>query len=98
MLDKKNFHPWIAVADNILRDVGGVNVFCTDLSVAPSKLNFLKRIPMFYKELIDIWKTLSGSAVRNAQFILSQSLWNKKFITSKNNTAHYIVKSFVTRT
>ena len=26
MLDTKNFHPWVAAADNILRSVGGVNV------------------------------------------------------------------------
>ena len=26
MLDTKNFHLWVAVADNILRNVGGVNV------------------------------------------------------------------------
>ena len=30
MLDTKNFHPWVAVADNILRKVGGVNVFQLD--------------------------------------------------------------------
>ena len=85
MLDTKNFHPWVAVADHILRKVGGVNVFQSNLSVAPSGLNSFKRIPVFYKELIDVWKTFSGGAVKDLEFILSQSLWNNKFITSKNN-------------
>ena len=50
MLDTKNFHPWVAVADNILRNVGGVNFFSSNLSVPPSRLNSFRRIPVFYKE------------------------------------------------
>ena len=88
MLDTKNFHPWVAVADNILRKVGGVNVFQSNLSVAPSRLNSFKRIPVFYKELIDVWKTFSGGVVKDVEFILSQSLWNNKFIASKNDTLY----------
>ena len=64
MLDTKNFHPWVAVADNILKRVGSVNVFQSNLSVAPSRLNSFKRIPVFYKELIDVWKTFSGGVVK----------------------------------
>ena len=54
MLYKKNFHPWVAVADNILRNVGGVNVFQSNLSVAPNRLTSFKSIPVFYRELIDV--------------------------------------------
>ena len=86
MLDVKNFHPWIAFADNILRNVGGVNAFQSNLSTVPSRLDSFKRIPVFYIELTDVWKTLSGGVLKNVEFILSQSLWNNKFITSKNNT------------
>ena len=88
ILDTKNFHPWVAVADNVLRNVRGVNVFQSNLSVAPSGLNSFKRIPVFYKELINVWKTFSGEVLKDAEFILSQSLWNNKFITSKNNTIY----------
>ena len=66
MLDTKT-----SVADNILRKVGGVNVFQSNLSVAPSRLNSFKRIPVFYKELIDLWKTFSGGVVKDVEFILS---------------------------
>ena len=34
MIDTKNFHPWIAVSDNILRNIGGVSVFQSNVSVA----------------------------------------------------------------
>ena len=88
MLDTKNFHPWVAVADNILRKGRDVNVFQSNLSVATSRLNSFKRIPMFYKQLINVWKTFSCGVVKDVEFILSQSLWNNKFITSKNNTLY----------
>ena len=84
----ENFPSWIAVADNILSKVGGVKVFQSNLSVTPSRLYSFKRIPMFYKQLIDIWKPFSGGVVKDVEFILSQSLWNIKFITSKNNTLY----------
>ena len=32
-LDKNNFHPWIAVAQEILQDLGGQKIFCTNLSM-----------------------------------------------------------------
>ena len=43
---------------------------------------------MFYRELVDVWKTLSAGVLKNIEFILSQSLWNNKFIASKNNTLY----------
>ena len=88
MLDTKNFHPWVSVADNILRNVGVVNVCQSNLSVTPTRLNSFKRIYVFYKEFIDVWKTISGGVLKDVEFILSQSLWNIKFITSKNNTLY----------
>ena len=88
MIDTKNFHSWVAVADNILRNVGGVNVFQSNLLVAPSRPNSFKRIPVLYNKLIDVWKTFSGGVLKDVEFIVSQSLWNNKFITSKNNTLY----------
>ena len=32
-LDEINFHSWIAVAQEILKDLGGQKIFCTNLSV-----------------------------------------------------------------
>ena len=84
----KNFHPWVAVADNILKNIGGVNVFQSNLSVAPRRLNSFKSIAVFYKELINVWKSFSGGVLKDVEFILFQSLWNNKFITSKNNTLY----------
>ena len=43
---------------------------------------------MFYKELIDVWKTFLDGVLKDVEFILSQSLSNNKVITSKNNTLY----------
>ena len=67
MLDTKSFHPCVAVGDNILRNVRGVNVFQPNLSLAPSRLNSFKRIPVFYKELIDAWETFSGGVLKGSR-------------------------------
>ena len=47
-----------------------------------------KKNPVFCKELIDVWKTFSSGVLKDVEFILSQSLWKNKFITSKNNTLY----------
>ena len=62
-----------------------MNVFQSNLSVAPSRLNSFERIPVFYRELIDAWKTFSGGVLKDIEFILSQ---NNKSITSKNDTLY----------
>ena len=52
ILDKANFHPWMAIANTVLQDLGGVNIFHTDLLIAPEKRECLKKILIFYKEII----------------------------------------------
>ena len=71
IIDTNKFHPSVAVAHNIRRNVGGVNVSQSNLSMAPSKLNSFKRIPVFYKELIDVCKTFLGGVLKDLKFILS---------------------------
>ena len=55
MLDKSNFHPWIAVADKILKPLGGINTFYTNLQLSLEFQSVTKIIPEFYKDLIGIW-------------------------------------------
>ena len=37
ILDKTNFHPWMAIANTVLQDLGGVNIFHTNLLIASRK-------------------------------------------------------------
>ena len=46
ILDKTNFHPWMAIANTVLQDLGGVNIFHTNLLIIDheSVMLFLKKI------------------------------------------------------
>ena len=58
ILDKTNFHPWMAIANTVLQDLGGVNIFHTNLLIAPGKRECLEKIPTFYKEVISTWERI----------------------------------------
>ena len=53
-LDENNFHPWIAVAQEILQDQRWAKIFCTNLSMEETKKGSVQKLPLFYKELINI--------------------------------------------
>ena len=73
-----------AVAQEILQDLGGQNVFCTNLSMKETKKRSVQKLQLFYKELIKIWQDLFKGEVEELEFVLSQNLLNNVFITSKN--------------
>ena len=89
MLDKSNFHAWIAVADKILKPLGGINTFYTNFQLSLEFQSVLKIITEFHKDLIGIWRLLSHGECHNIQFILSHILWNNKFITRNSHSIVY---------
>ena len=46
----------------------------------------LQNIPLFYKDLIITWQTLSQGTYHDLEFIPSQSIWNNYFIKSNHST------------
>ena len=74
MLDKANSHPWMAIANTVLQDLGGVNIFHTNLLISQEKRGYLKKIPIFYKEVISTWERICIGTSCDLEFILSQSL------------------------
>ena len=54
--------------------------------VAPEKRECLKKIPIFYKELICTWEGICLGTYCDLEFTLSQSLWDKKFVASRGKT------------
>ena len=83
-LDENNFHPWIAVAQEILRDLGGQGVFGASLSMEETMKRSIQKLPLFYKELVKLWQDLSKGEVEELEFVPSQNLWNNALITSKS--------------
>ena len=74
IVNNMNFHPWVAVANIILKDFGVANIFHTNLSLSPRTQTYLQNIPLFYKDLIITWQTLSQGTYHDLEFILSQSI------------------------
>ena len=82
---KANFHLWMAIANTVLQDLGGLKIFHTNILIAPEKRDCLKKIPTFYKEIISTWERICiGSC--DLEFILSQSLWDDHFVRSEGKT------------
>ena len=48
----------MAIANTVLQDLGGVNIFHTNLLIAPGKRECLEKIPTFYKEVISTWERI----------------------------------------
>ena len=90
ILDQSNFHPWIAVADKILKPLRGIDTFYTNLQLSLESQSVLKIIPEFYKDLIGIWQLMSHGECHNIELILSQNLWNNKFITRNSHSIVYV--------
>ena len=86
ILDEANFHPWMAIANTVLKDLEGVNIFQTNLLIAPEKRECLEKIPTFYKEVISPWEKICIGTSSGLEFILSRSLWNNHFVTSEGKT------------
>ena len=86
MLDKANFHPWMAIVNTMLQDLGGLNIFHTNLLIVPEKRECLKKIPTFYREVISTWERICIGTPWDLKFILSQSLWDNHFVRSKDKT------------
>ena len=83
VLDETNFHPWMAIANTVLQDLGGVNILHTNLLIAPEKRECLEKIPTFYTEVIFTWERICIGTSCDLEFILSQSLWDNHFVRSK---------------
>ena len=54
LLDKFNVQPWKLIANEILRPVGGCDIFHTNLSLSSKTRKDIQNLPSCYKELINL--------------------------------------------
>ena len=81
---KKNPHPWNVLADEILKEVGGLYVFHTNLALPESLCFNLYQLPLFYRELIALLQTFSDVPCEDAKLTLSQYLWYNRSVLKEN--------------
>ena len=69
--------------------LGGDSVFDSNLSLVPSLKAKCESLPAFYGEVIKLWEKFSVCSKLTAEEILSEQLWNNKFILSKSKSIDY---------
>ena len=87
-LKDPNSHPWKAVANQLLSQVGGDAIFDTNLCFSDNFKQQANKLPLFYKELINVWGKMSKFENMNSNDILAQSLWNNKFVNVKSKSLY----------
>ena len=88
-LKDSNFHPWKELATHFLLPLGGTLIFIQILSLAPNLKAKCESLPAFYGEVIKLWEKFSVCSKLTAEQILSEQLWNNKFILSNSKSIDY---------
>ena len=84
MMDGNNPHPWKVLANEILKEIGGLDVFHTNLALPESLYSNSYQLPLFNKELITLWQKFSDVPCDDAKLILSQYLWYNRYVLKEN--------------
>ena len=48
------------------------------------------KLPKFYKELLDLWQSLSAGEINELEFVLTQNLWT--MLSSYLEAIHYLTE------
>ena len=87
-LKDSNFHPWKVFANHLLSKVGGETIFHANLSISEKFGQRMNDLSLFYRELVLAWEKFSVCKNPTGSQIITQSLWNNKFIHSKSKSLH----------
>ena len=83
-LANKNFHSWKIIPNVLLKVVGGVSLFHSNLALSDACKLKIDNYPEFYKSIVDLWIRISATDPQSKHGILSQDLWNNKYILIKS--------------
>ena len=71
-------------ANEILKEIGGLDVFHTNLALPVSLYSNSYELPLFCKELITFLQKFSDVPCDDAKLILSQYLWHNRYFLKEN--------------
>ena len=71
--------PWKYIPKSFLANVGGTELFKCNYNYNLLDLN--SHLPEFYKQIIYYWQEIAAMEPHSKHEILSQTIWNNKFIT-----------------
>ena len=73
-LANKNFHSWKIIPNVLLKDVGGVYLFHSNLALSDACKVKIDNYPEFYKSIVDVWIRIPATDPQSEHNILSQAL------------------------
>ena len=82
-LTNNNFHSWKIIPNVLLKDVGGVSLFHSNLALSDACKLKIDNYPDFYKSIVHLWIKISATDLQSEHDILLQTLWNNKYILIK---------------
>ena len=80
-----DFHRWKSIANHLYQSLGGISVFHCNLQLSASCSAVLSELPIFYHELIQLWRKICDTEATQTREILGQSIWNNRFILCKRD-------------
>ena len=89
-LVNNNFHSWKIIPTVLLKDVGGVSLFHSNLALSDSCKLKSDNYPEFYKSIVHLWIKISPTDPQSEHDIFSQTLWNNKYILIKRKLIFFL--------
>ena len=71
-LTDNNFHSWKIIPNVLLKDVGRVSLFHSNLALSDACKLKINNYPEFYKSIVDLWVRISATYPQSEHDILSQ--------------------------
>ena len=84
-LTNNNFHSWKIIPNVLLKYVERVSLFHSNLALSDSWKLKIDIYLEFYKNIVNLWIRISATDPPREHDILSQALWNNKYILIKKN-------------
>ena len=84
-----DFHPWKSIANHLYQSLGRISVFHCNLQLSASCIAAISGLPIFYRELIQLWRKICDTEPTQSSEILGQSVWNNRFILCKRDPIFY---------
>ena len=89
-LTNNNSHSWKIIPNVLLKDMEGVSLFHSNLALSDACKLKIDNYPEFYKSIVDLWIKISATDPQSEHDIVSQTLWNNKYILIKRKPIFFL--------
>lgn len=87
-LSDNNFHSWKIIASKYFDKVGGAESMHNNFQLSGCLKNSFLSLPLFYRNLLEVWTEFANFEPATFQEVRSQYLWNNRFIVTQSNSLY----------